>query len=114
MRTLMIILMITLTTDTSKSLVLPTFISPLYLLCRSRNSKNSEEDPTSQESEAAPPAGVNPERSLREEGNDLYNKGKYQPAIQKYEEAVRSGRCSVEEKVKCWRSVLFTVYCSRG
>ena len=43
------------------------------------------------------------ERSLREEGNELYNKGKYQPAIQKYEEAVRSGRCSVEEKVKCWR-----------
>ena len=99
----MIILMITLTTDTSKSLVLPNLISPLYFSCRSRNSKNSEEDPTSQESEVTPLTGVNPERSLREEGNELFNKGKYQPAIQKYEEAVRSGRCSVEEKVKCWR-----------
>ena len=66
-------------------------ISPLYFSFRSRNSKNSEEDPTSQESEAT------------REGNQLFNQGKYQEAIQKYEEAVRSGRCSREDRVKCWR-----------
>ena len=97
----MIIQMITLTTDTSKSIPVPNLISPLYFSFRSRNSKNSEEDPTSQESEATPPAQS--ERDLRTEGNELFKEGNYQQAIQKYEEAVRSGRCSVDDKVKCWR-----------
>ena len=97
----MITPMITLTTDTSKSLVLG-LISPLYFSCRSRNSKNSEEDPTSQESEATPPP-AQMEGDLREKGNALFRKGKYQEAIQMYEEAVKSGRCSQEDKAKCWR-----------
>ena len=101
MRTLMIIQMITLTTDTSKSVPVLNLMSPLYVSFRSRNSKNSEEDPTSQESEATPPAQS--ERDLREEGNNLFKQGNYQQAIQKYEEAVRSGRCGLEDKVKCWR-----------
>ena len=77
-------------------------ISSLYFSCRSRNSKNSEEDPTSQESEATPPS--NPEeRDLREQGNDQFKAGKYVLAIQLYEEAVKSGRCNQEDKAKCWR-----------
>ena len=75
----------------------------MYFSSRSRNSKNSEEDPPSQDSEALPPPGAHPGISLREAGNTLFKEGKYQPAIAKYEEAVRSGRCSVDDKVKCWR-----------
>ena len=77
-------------------------ISSLYFSCRSRNSKNSEEDPTSQESEATPPPNPK-ERDMREEGNELFKQGKYMLAIQKYEEAVKSARCSQEDKAKCWR-----------
>ena len=97
----MTIQMITPTTDTSKTYLL--FYCPFSNShsFRSRNSKNSEDDPTSQESEATPP--LPSDRDLREEGNLLFNQGKYQQAIQKYEEAVRSGRCGLEDKVKCLR-----------
>ena len=80
----------------------------MYLSSRSRNSKNSESEPTSQESEVPSLEATNKARQesdLRELGNKLFKEGKYQPAIQKYEEAVKSGRCSLEDKVKCYRFV---------
>ena len=40
---------------------------------------------------------------LRKEGNKVFGDGNYTLAIQKYQEAINTGKCSLEDKVKCYR-----------
>ena len=40
---------------------------------------------------------------LRIEANNLFSKGDHKLAIEKYEEAIKTGKISLEDKVKCYR-----------
>ena len=73
---------------------------------RSRSSNERHSGPDSQESDAPPVAAASKtEPDYKEQGNKLFKDGKYQAAIQKYEAAVKSARCCLEDKAKCYRLV---------
>ena len=46
---------------------------------------------------------VKTSEELRTEGNNLFSKGDHKLAIEKYEDAIKTGKISPDDKVKCYR-----------
>ena len=46
---------------------------------------------------------VKTSEELRTEGNNLFSKGDHTLAIEKYEDAIKTGKISPDDKVKCYR-----------
>ena len=57
---------------------------------------NSEDSQSQHEEERDP-------MKLKAEGNEAFNAGDYTEAIQKYKDALNTGKCPLDDKVKCWR-----------
>ena len=64
-----------------------------------------DQDPvdTNQDKDKMKAKVVKTSEELRTEGNNLFSKGDHKLAIEKYEDAIKTGKISPDDKVKCYR-----------
>ena len=66
-----------------------------------------DQDPvdTNQDKDKVKAKVVKTSEELRTEGNNLFSKGDHKLAIEKYEDAIKTGKISPEDKVKCYSNI---------